>query len=79
MTAGPAGYKIVYVAGYRVYYERNGVQNRVTVSVENVTEMLAIKCEGSRNFDNLTGLSRPTLGTNRAQTIQILDAEVGVE
>ena len=69
----------MYVAGYRVDYERNGVQNRVTVSVENVTEMLTIKCEGSRNFDNLTGLSRPTLGTNRAQTIQILDAEVGVE
>ena len=69
----------MYVAGYRVDYERNGVQNRVTLSVKNVTELLAIKCEGSRNFDNLTGLSRPTLGTNRAQTVQILDVEVGVE
>ena len=69
----------MYVAGYRVYYERNGVQNRVTLSVKVGTESLAIKCEGSRNFDNLTGLSRPTLGTNRAQTIRILDAEVGVE
>lgn len=69
----------MYVAGYRVYYERNGVQNRVTVAVKVGAESLIIKCEGTRNFDNLTGLSRPTLGTNRAQTIQILDAEVGVE
>ena len=79
MTAGPAGYETVYVDGYRVYYERNGVQNRVTVAVKVGAESLIIKCEGTRNFDNLTGLSRPTLGTNRAQTIQILDAEVGVE
>lgn len=69
----------MYVAGYRVDYERNGVQNRVTLSVKVDEELLTIKCEGSRNFDNLTGLSRPTLGTNRAQTIQILDAEADVE
>lgn len=78
ITAGPSGYKTVYVDGYRVEYELNGVQYRVTVSVENVTEMLTIKCEGRRKQTGSGERWRKASAPTPAEALQLLESKLGI-